>query len=196
MIIAPSKMHCTIHHVSSSISNLLPFGPLTAYSSIFQHQQQYVGLRPIPLHADPLTMPASITLPCPCHRPTLACACGCFAESLGFVGRILLHYNPVSQPGFIMNRRAIGPSPLMMEEGLFVALDKAMVLLAMIALTVFHPGWSFPQMARPVTLGNKATLEEGKASQYPRQNPLAQAVNHAPSPTEAKEAGYFGGAGS
>ncbi|KAL9637709.1 MAG: hypothetical protein Q9164_002034 [Protoblastenia rupestris] len=56
-------------------------------------------------------------------------------------------------------------SPLMMDEGLFIALDNVMVLIAMIVLTVCHPGWGFPQMARPIIARKKKNLgrlEEGK----------------------------------
>ena len=55
--------------------------------------------------------------------------------------------------------------PLMKDEGLFIALDNVMVLITMIALTVCHPGWCFPQMARPIISRKKKvseTIEEGK----------------------------------
>ena len=40
---------------------------------------------------------------------------------------------------------------LMQNEKEFIALDSVMISIAAIALTVFHPGWCFPQMIVPLT---------------------------------------------
>ena len=49
-------------------------------------------------------------------------------------------------------------NPLMQDESEFIALDSVMCAFAAIALTVFHPGFCFPQMAQPVGFGRRKVL--------------------------------------
>ena len=87
-------------------------------------------------------------------------------------------------------------SPLMMDEGLFIALDNMMVLVAMVALTVCHPGLCFPQMARPYRFGAKeafGTMEEGKVTS---RETMSEAELSDPPANNKEEVGYFGGLGS
>ena len=49
-------------------------------------------------------------------------------------------------------------NPLMQDESEFIALDSVMCVVAAIALTVFHPGFCFPQMAQPVGFGRRKVL--------------------------------------
>lgn len=44
-------------------------------------------------------------------------------------------------------------NPLMQNQGEFIALDSVMCATAALALTVFHPGYCFPQMAQPINFG-------------------------------------------
>lgn len=56
-------------------------------------------------------------------------------------------------------------NPLMQNEAEFIALDSVMCSVAAVAMTVFHPGFCFPQMAQPVSFGKKkllATLEDNR----------------------------------
>ena len=39
----------------------------------------------------------------------------------------------------------------MQNQEEFIALDSVMCIIAALALTVFHPGWCFPQMAQPIS---------------------------------------------
>jgi len=57
-------------------------------------------------------------------------------------------------------------NPLMQSQGEFIALDSVMCGTAALALTVFHPGWCFPQMARTIKFGKGKVLsaEEDKAT--------------------------------
>ena len=49
-------------------------------------------------------------------------------------------------------------NPLMQDETEFIALDSVMCAIAAIALTLFHPGFCFPQMAQPVSFGQRKLL--------------------------------------
>lgn len=56
-------------------------------------------------------------------------------------------------------------NPLMQDEAEFIALDSVMCAVAAVAMTVFHPGVCFPQMAQPISFGRKkllATREDSK----------------------------------
>lgn len=58
-------------------------------------------------------------------------------------------------------------NPLMQDENEFIALDSVMCAIAAIALTLFHPGFCFPQMAQPVGFGRRkllSTLDEGRSA--------------------------------
>ena len=47
---------------------------------------------------------------------------------------------------------------LMQDQAEFIALDSVMCAVAAIALTVFHPGYCFPQMAQPISFGQRRLL--------------------------------------
>ena len=49
-------------------------------------------------------------------------------------------------------------NPLMQDQAEFIALDSVMCSVAAVALTVFHPGYCFPQMAQPISFGKKRLL--------------------------------------
>lgn len=49
-------------------------------------------------------------------------------------------------------------NPLMQDQGEFIALDSVMCGIAALALTVFHPGYCFPQMAQPISFGKGRVL--------------------------------------
>ena len=49
-------------------------------------------------------------------------------------------------------------NPLMQDEAEFIALDSVMCSVAATAMTVFHPGFCFPQMAQPITFGRRKLL--------------------------------------
>ena len=56
-------------------------------------------------------------------------------------------------------------NPLMQDEAEFIALDSVMCSVAALAMTVFHPGLCFPQMAQPISFGRRkllTVLEDGK----------------------------------
>ena len=56
-------------------------------------------------------------------------------------------------------------NPLMQDEAEFIALDSVMCSVAALAMTVFHPGFCFPQMAQPISFGRRkllTVLEDGK----------------------------------
>ena len=56
-------------------------------------------------------------------------------------------------------------NPLMQNEAEFIALDSVMCSIAALAMTLFHPGFCFPQMAQPINFGRRqllTTLEDGK----------------------------------
>lgn len=58
-------------------------------------------------------------------------------------------------------------NPLMQNEAEFIALDSVMCAVAAVAMTVFHPGLCFPQMAQPISFGRRkllTTLEDSKAA--------------------------------
>lgn len=55
-------------------------------------------------------------------------------------------------------------NPLMQDETEFIALDSVMCAIAAIAMTVFHPGLCFPQMAQPISFGQKKLLTTLKDS--------------------------------
>ena len=46
----------------------------------------------------------------------------------------------------------------MQDQAEFIALDSVMCSVAAVALTVFHPGHCFPQMAQPISFGQKRLL--------------------------------------
>ncbi|KAF6235299.1 hypothetical protein HO173_006494 [Letharia columbiana] len=49
-------------------------------------------------------------------------------------------------------------NPLMQDQAEFIALDSVMCSVAAIALTVFHPGFCFPQMAQSISFGQRKIL--------------------------------------
>ena len=56
-------------------------------------------------------------------------------------------------------------NPLMEDEAEFIALDSVMCSVAALAMTLFHPGFCFPQMAQPISFGRRkllTTLGDGK----------------------------------
>ena len=56
-------------------------------------------------------------------------------------------------------------NPLMQDQAEFIALDSVMCSLAALALTIFHPGFCFPQMAQPISFGRRkllTTLEDNR----------------------------------
>ena len=56
-------------------------------------------------------------------------------------------------------------NPLMQDEAEFIALDSVMCSIAALVMTVFHPGFCFPQMAQPISFGRRkllATMEDDK----------------------------------
>ena len=56
-------------------------------------------------------------------------------------------------------------NPFMQDQTEFIALDSVMCSVAAVALTVFHPGICFPQMAEPISFGQRklfTTLEENR----------------------------------
>ena len=56
-------------------------------------------------------------------------------------------------------------NPLMQDEAEFIALDSVMCSVAALALTICHPGFCFPQMAQPISFGQRkllTTLEDKK----------------------------------
>ncbi len=56
-------------------------------------------------------------------------------------------------------------NPLMQDQAEFIALDSVMCSIAALALTVFHPGYCFPQMAQPISFGRRkllTTLEDDR----------------------------------
>lgn len=58
-------------------------------------------------------------------------------------------------------------NPLMQDEVEFIALDSVMCSVAALAMTLFHPGFCFPQMAQPISFGRRKlldTLEDGKSA--------------------------------
>ena len=55
-------------------------------------------------------------------------------------------------------------NPLMQDEAEFIALDSVMCSVAALAMTVFQPGFCFPQMAQPISFGRRkllTVLEDG-----------------------------------
>ncbi len=56
-------------------------------------------------------------------------------------------------------------NPLMQDQAEFIALDSVMCSVAAVAMTLFHPGFCFPQMAQPISFGRRkllSTLEDGR----------------------------------
>lgn len=49
-------------------------------------------------------------------------------------------------------------NPLMQDQTEFIALDSVMCSVAAVALTLFHPGYCFPQMAQPISFGRRTLL--------------------------------------
>ena len=49
-------------------------------------------------------------------------------------------------------------NPLMQDQAEFIALDSVMCSIAALALTLFHPGFCFPQMAQPIILCQRKLL--------------------------------------
>lgn len=48
-------------------------------------------------------------------------------------------------------------SAIMQNEADFIAMDSAMIMIATVALTIFHPGYSFPEMQMHNTVGKSET---------------------------------------
>ncbi|KAI9759370.1 MAG: hypothetical protein M1835_000390 [Candelina submexicana] len=59
-------------------------------------------------------------------------------------------------------------NPLMQNQREFIALDNVMSSIAAVALTIFHPGYCFPQMAVPLRSGNskESIMVEHKGPEY------------------------------
>lgn len=56
-------------------------------------------------------------------------------------------------------------NPLMQDQTEFIALDSVMCSVAAVALTLFHPGYCFPQMAQSISFGQRmllTTLEDDR----------------------------------
>ncbi|KAL9131459.1 MAG: hypothetical protein Q9217_000607 [Psora testacea] len=88
-------------------------------------------------------------------------------------------------------------SELMMDEGLFIALDNVMVLTTMIELTVFHPGWCFPAMARPIMIGKRQILGVREAERVSQTGSKTEPDMITSGPMEKdKDSGNFGGPNS
>lgn len=60
-------------------------------------------------------------------------------------------------------------NPLMQRQGEFIALDSVMCGTAALVLTVFHPGYCFPQMAQPINFGRGRTLKTLKSQGAAKQ---------------------------
>lgn len=75
-------------------------------------------------------------------------------------------------------------NPLMQDQGEFIALDSVMCGTAALVLTVFHPGYCFPQMAQPISFGKGrilGTLED--------RTPIADASSTASSEVDVEKIG-------
>lgn len=60
-------------------------------------------------------------------------------------------------------------NPLMQDQAEFIALDSVMCSVAAVALTLFHPGYCFPQMAQPISFGQRkllTTLEDNRPASF------------------------------
>ncbi|EKD17926.1 uncharacterized protein L3040_004466 [Drepanopeziza brunnea f. sp. 'multigermtubi'] len=58
-------------------------------------------------------------------------------------------------------------NPIMRDEPSFIVFEGVMIVLAVLAMTVFHPGYCFPQKTRPTKAGS---LEAGNDSDATRQH--------------------------
>ena len=108
-----------------------------------------------------------------------------------FIGAIVLAYLTIfTRCVYRIGEMANGwANSIMQDEVDFMVLDGAMVAIATIALTVFHPGWAFPEMqarlynGRDVTSGEKF-VDDVESS--PERNTV-------PAQSSGKKGGLFGG---